>query len=96
MDHTRACMHDIQMILENVAAQSEPAIPQFVPLRLSGSRDWPIGFSALLKAGQNSEIDLIRDRATLPEALPAEARCIGTHSRPFEAMWQKLTKATQV
>ncbi len=33
MDNTRVARHEIQMILGNVAALSEPAVPKFVPRR---------------------------------------------------------------
>lgn len=35
-------MHEIRMILGNVAALSEPAIAGIVPPQLARSRDWPI------------------------------------------------------
>ena len=35
-------VHEIRMILGNVAALSEPAITEIVPPQLAGSRDCPI------------------------------------------------------
>ena len=73
-------MHEIQMILGNVAALSEPTIPGFVPRRLAEAeyaRSLAVirqDLSAhrgefcpmLLKAGQHRKIALIQHRTAVP------------------------------